>query len=191
MFDVVKSDEFLGRVSEFLTGNRTAVQAQRQLAVILFTDIAHSTDRVMTLGDDAWRSLLGNFRMTITSVLDRYGATEVNTRGDDVLVIAPTPTIAVNVARAIRESAAGLGLAVRSGLHLGEIDRLDKDIAGMSVHIAARIGELAEPAEILLSQTVRDALIGSRFELRAKGTHHLKGVPGDWLVYAVDDERER
>ena len=184
--DAVESDEFLGAVSEFLTGNRTAVQARRQLAVIVFTDIAGSTDRAMLMGDAAWRGLLGEFRMAVTAILERYGATQVNTRGDDVLMLAPTPTIAVNVARAIRETAAGLGLAVRTGLHLGEVERLDHDVAGVSVHIAARVAEFAEPDQILVSQTVRDALIGSRIELHPKGTHHLKGIPGDWHICAVD-----
>src|SRR5262249_23314172 len=153
-----KNDDFLAKVSEFLTGNRATLHAQRQFAVIIFTDIAGSTDRAIVLGDSAWREVLAEFRRGIAAILDRYGATQVNTRGDDVLIVAPTPPIAVQVARAIRESAAAMGVAVRTGIHLGEIERFDDDITGVSVHIAARVGELAEADQILVSQTVRDAL---------------------------------
>ena len=183
--DAMKNSELLGMLSEFLTGDRNAIHVQHEFTVILFTDIADSTNRAMVLGDHDWRDLLAEFPFSIKSILDRYGATQVNTRGDDVLVIAATPSIAVGVARAIRDGATDLGLEVRSGVHLGEIERLDDDVAGIAVHIAARVAELAAGGEILVSQTMRDASIGSTIELHAKGSHHLKGIPGDWEVFAI------
>lgn len=175
----------LGDVAEFLTGTRVAAHIERSLQVVLFTDIAGSTERAVAVGDDAWRDLLSGFRSTVRAVLDRYAVREVNTRGDDFFVVVPSPSIAVEVARAIRMDAKSLDLEVRTGLHLGEVERHGDDYAGLAVHIGARISALAEPGEILVSQTVRDALVGSGVELTSRGAHHLKGVPDEWRTYAV------
>jgi pimeloyl-ACP methyl ester carboxylesterase/class 3 adenylate cyclase len=175
----------LGDLAEFLTGSRVAAHIERSLQVVLFSDIAGSTERAVAVGDDAWRHLLIEFRSIVRAILDRYQAREVNTRGDDFFVVVTSPSIAVEIARAIRTDAAGLELQVRSGLHLGEIEHQGDDFAGVAVHIGARISALAEAGEILVSQTVRDALVGSGIEWTPRGVHHLKGVPDEWRTYAV------
>jgi pimeloyl-ACP methyl ester carboxylesterase len=177
--------DVLGDLSEFLTGTRAAAHTERSLQVVLFTDVAGSTERAAAIGDDAWRHLLSEFRMTVRAVLDRYEAKEVNTRGDDFFVVAASPSVAVETARAIRSEAAALGLDVRTGLHLGEIERQGDDYAGLAVHIGSRIAALAAPSEILVSQTVRDALVGSGVEWIPRGVQVLKGVPDEWRTYAV------
>lgn len=177
--------EVLGELAEFLTGTRAAALTERSLQVVLFTDVVGSTERAAALGDGAWRQLLAEFRMVVRAVLDRYEAREVNTRGDDFFVVAASPSVAINTARAIRSEAAELGLDVRTGLHLGEVERQGDDYTGLAVHIGSRIAGLAAPGEILVSQTVRDALVGSGVEWTARGTHLLKGVPDEWRTHAV------
>lgn len=179
--------EVLGELAEFLTGSRAAAHAERSLQVVLFTDVVGSTERAAALGDVAWRQLLSEFRMVVRDVLVRYEAQEVNTRGDDFFVVAASPSVAIETARTIRSEAAALGLGVRTGMHLGEVERQGDDYAGLAVHIGSRIAGLAEPGEILVSQTVRDALVGSGVELTARGAHLLKGVPEEWRAYAVAD----
>jgi class 3 adenylate cyclase len=177
----------LGDVAEFLTGSRAAAHVERSLQVVLFTDIAGSTERAAAIGDEAWRDLLSEFRTVVRAVLDRYEAQEVNTRGDDFFVVVASPFVAVEIGRAIRAEAATLDLDVRTGLHLGEVERQGDDYAGMTVHIGARIAGLATPGEILVSQTVRDALVGSGVEWIYRDVHQLKGVPDEWRTYAVAD----
>ena len=177
--------EVLGELAEFLTGTRAAAHTERSLQVVLFTDVVGSTERAASIGDSAWRQLLSEFRTAVRAVLDRYEAREVNTRGDDFFVVAASPSVAIETARAIRSEAGVLGLDVRTGLHLGEIERQDDDYVGLAVHIGSRIAALAAPGEILVSQTVRDALVGSGTEWITRGTHLLKGVPDEWRTYAV------
>jgi class 3 adenylate cyclase len=157
------------------------------LLVVLFTDIAGSTDRVATVGDTVWRETLDSFRRLARRVIDRYGAREVDTRGDDFFVVASTPSIAIAIARDIRSEAASIGLHVRSGIHLGEVEHQGDDYAGLTVHIGARIAGLATAGEILISQTVHDSLVGSLVDSTSHGTHALKGVPDEWTVFAVED----
>lgn len=175
----------LGDIAEFLTGSRAAAHIERSLQVVLFADIVGSTNRAATIGDVAWHDLLLEFRSMVRSVLDRYEGREVNTRGDDFFVVVRSPSVAVEIARAIRANALRLDLEMRSGLHLGEIEQQGNDFAGLAVHIGARIAALAQPAEILVSQTVRDALVGSELKWTSRGTHELKGVPDEWRTYAV------
>lgn len=175
----------LGELAEFLTGTRAAAYTERLLKVVLFTDVVGSTERAAELGDSSWRQLLSEFRTVVRAVLDRYEAQEVNTRGDDFFVVAASPSVAIETARAIRSEATALGLDLRTGLHLGEVERQGDDYAGLAVHIGSRIAALAMPGEILVSQTVRDALVGSGVEWSARGTHLLKGVPDEWRTYAV------
>jgi pimeloyl-ACP methyl ester carboxylesterase len=174
-----------GEVAEFLTGSRAGAHVERSLQVVLFADIAESTVRAAAMGDDAWRDLLGDFRRVVRRALDRYGAREVNTRGDDFFAVVASPSVAIEIAREIRSQAAVLDLEVRTGLHLGEVEQQGDDFAGLAVHIGARIAALAKPGEILVSQTVRDALIGSETDLTKRGTEVLKGVPGEWQIFAV------
>jgi class 3 adenylate cyclase len=175
-----------GDVSEFLTGSRVGAVVDRSLQVVLFTDIVSSTDRAVAVGDTAWVDLLTEFRSLVRKVLHRYGAREVNTRGDDFFAVIASPSTAIEIARSIRTEAASLGLQVRSGLHLGEVEHQGDDFAGLTVHIGARVQALAEPNEILASHTVRDALIGSNLQWASRGEHHLKGIPGEWRLFAVE-----
>ena len=178
---------YRGDVSEFLTGNRTAADLDRSLAVLLFTDIVGSTDHAVAVGDTTWRGLLDQFRRAVRSVLTRYGAREINTRGDDFFAVISTPSIAVDVARSIRSEAASLDIHVRTGIHLGEVEHQGDDYTGISVHVAARIAALANPDEILISQAVRDAVLGSAIECSGHGTHYLKGVPNELELFCIEN----
>jgi pimeloyl-ACP methyl ester carboxylesterase len=175
-----------GEVAEFLTGTRTAAHVHRSLQVVLFADIVESTNRVAAMGDDAWRDLLSDFRSLVRTELDRYDGREVSTRGDDFFAVVGSPSVAVEIARAIKSAAATLGLRVRCGIHLGEVEHHGDDFTGIAVHIAARIIGVAQPDEILVSQTVRDALIGSGVVLASRGVHELKGVPDHWHLFALE-----
>lgn len=177
----------LGELAEFLTGSRAAAHTERSLQVVLFTDIAGSTERAAAIGDLAWRDLLSAFRTMVRAVLGRYEAQEVNTRGDDFFAVVASPSIAIEIARIVRTEAAKLGLDVRTGMHVGELERQGDDYAGLTVHIGARIAALASPGEILVSQTVRDALVGSGVEWVDRDVQRLKGVPDEWRTYAVAD----
>jgi pimeloyl-ACP methyl ester carboxylesterase len=172
-------------VAEFVTGTRTAAHVHRSLQVLLFADIVESTNRAAAMGDDPWRDLLSDFRNLVRTQLDRYGGREISTRGDDFFAVAGSPSVAVEIARAIKSAAATLGLQVRCGIHLGEVEQHGGDFTGIAVHIAARIAARAEPDEILVSQTVRDALIGSGVVLASRGAHDLKGVPDQWHLFAL------
>jgi class 3 adenylate cyclase len=183
--DQLDDSEVIGELSEFLTGSRERAQLERSLSVVLFTDIAGSTHEVSAIGDATWRRTLDEFRSVVRAALDRYGGREVNTRGDDFFAVVSTPSVAVEIARTIRAQVASLGLAVRTGIHLGEVERQGDDYAGLTVHVGARIAAMARPNEILISQTVRDALLGSSLEWTDLGTHHLKGVPNEWHVFAI------
>ena len=174
-------------VAEFVTGTRAAAHAHRSLQVVVFVDIANSTNRAATMGDDAWRDLLSDFRSLVRRELDRFEGREVNTRGDDFFAVIGSPSVAVETARAIRSGAAALGLRVRCGLHLGEVEHHGDDFTGVAVHIGARIAAVAQPDEILVSQTMRDALVGSDMPLVNRGTQDLRGVPGHWQLFAVGD----
>jgi class 3 adenylate cyclase len=178
---------FAGEVAEFLTGSRAYAQVDRSLRVVLFTDIAGSTDRIAAVGDSIWRETLDRFRRLAREVIDRYGAQEVNTRGDDFFTVTSSPSIAIAIARDIRSEATSIGLQVRSGIHLGEVEHLGDDYTGLTVHIGARIGALATAGEILISQTVRDSLAGSIVDSTNHGRHTLKGVPDEWTLFAVKD----
>ena len=177
--------EVLGELAEFLTGTRVAAHTDRSLQVVLFTDVVGSTERAAAMGDGPWGQLLTEFRTAVRDVLDRYEAREVNTRGDDFFVVTSSPSAAIETARALRSEATALGLDVRTGLHLGEVERQGDDYAGLAVHIGSRIAALATAGEILVSQTVRDALIGSDVEWIPRGEHALKGIPDEWRTYAV------
>jgi class 3 adenylate cyclase len=174
-------------VAEFVTGTRVAAHARRSLQVVLFVDIVDSTNWAATMGDDAWRDLLSDFRSVVRRELNRFEGREVNTRGDDFFAVIESPPVAVETARAIRSGAATLGLQVRCGLHLGEVEHYGDDFTGLTVHIGARIAALAQPDEILVSETMRDALVGPDVALVTTGRHDLKGVPGHWQLFAVAD----
>ena len=171
-------------VTEFLTGERP-IEVERILATILFTDIVDSTVRASSLGDRSWRSLLDSHDRTIRDQLKRFRGKEINTTGDGFVMSFDGPARAIRCAQAIVEATRSLGIEVRVGLHTGECEVRGDDLGGLAVHIAARVSGLAGPAEILVSSTVKDLVMGSGIELTDRGEHELKGVPGPWRLFAV------
>jgi class 3 adenylate cyclase/tetratricopeptide (TPR) repeat protein len=157
----------------------------RSIATVLFTDIVGSTERAMALGDRRWRELLGRHHGVVRERIARYGGQEIGTAGDGFLALFDAPTAALLCAASIRDALRALDLEIRAGVHMGEVERGDKDASGVSVHIGSRVAAIAEPGEILVSSTVRDAQAGSDFTFEDRGRHPLKGVPGEWRIYAL------
>ena len=179
------SEALLGEIEEFLTGVRNVPVSDRVLATILFTDIVGSTTQLARMGDSPWRALLGKHDEMVRREIARHKGREVSTAGDGFLVTFDGPARAIQCARAIVEAAQTFGVNVRAGLHTGEIELDGNDIRGIAVHIGARISALAGPGEVLVSSTVRDLVAGSGIEFDDRGTHELKGVPGEWHIFAV------
>ena len=152
------------------------------LATVLFVDIVDSTRRLTEMGDRKWRELLDAFRAAERRQLERFRGREVNTRGDDILATFDGPARAISCAHAIASAARPLGVEVRAGLHTGEVEVQGDDIAGIAVHIGARVAGLAGAGEVLVTSTVRDLVAGSGIEFVERGRHELKGVPGAWTI---------
>jgi pimeloyl-ACP methyl ester carboxylesterase len=176
-------DALLDQVEAFLTGTRHVHEPERVLATVLFVDIVGSTQRAAVLGDSAWRELLEAFYAKARAVLEQYRGREINTSGDGLLAAFDGPARAVRCAAAIRDGVRSLGLEVRCGLHTGECELVGKDLAGIAVHIGARVAGLAAPSEVLVSQTVRDLVAGSGLVFEERGSHALKGVPNEWVLF--------
>jgi class 3 adenylate cyclase len=177
----------LDEIEEFLTGVRSGPSVDRVLSTVLFTDIVSSTTRASRLGDRQWRDLLDRHDGAVRRQLARFRGREVKTTGDGFLATFDGPARAVECACAIRDAAHQLDLEVRCGVHTGEIQVRETDIGGIAVHIAARVGERAEPNEVWVSRTVTDLVVGSALLFVDRGDHHLKGVPGLWHLFAVRD----
>ena len=174
-------------IERFLTGVRRPVVSDRVLATVLFTDIVGSTQRAAELGDRAWRALLEQHDTFVRGEVERHRGRFVKSLGDGVLATFDGPSRAISSAIAIRDSLRTLQLKIRVGLHTGECELLaDDDIGGLAVHIGARVSSLAAPGEVLVSSTVRDLIVGSGWTLADRGEHDLKGVPGPWRIYAVE-----
>jgi class 3 adenylate cyclase len=183
------SDALLGEIEEFLTGGRRGSEDERVLLTVLFSDIVGSTERVAQLGDKRWRDVLSVHESDVRGTLQRFDGRVIQRIGDGfVAVFAGGPSRAVRCARALRTNVAGHGLQMRIGLHTGECELLDdEDIGGMAVHIAARIGALAEPGEILVSGTTYGTVVGSGLDFDYRGERNLRGVPGRWPVFALNE----
>jgi class 3 adenylate cyclase len=177
------SPEAMEEIGEFLTGERPAVEVDRILTTLLFTDIVGSTERAASLGDQAWRSLLDAHDRTVREQLRRFRGKEITTTGDGFLASFDGPARAIRCALAINEAVRPLGLDLHLGLHTGECEVRGDDLGGLAVHIAARIGSLARPGEVLVSGTVKDLVAGARIEFVDRGEHQLKGVPGTWRLF--------
>ena len=177
----------LDAIEEFLTGRRheSPVPVDRVLKTVLFTDIVDSTARAAAEGDRRWHDLLDRHDATIRRELDRYRGDEVKTTGDGFLAAFDGPGRAINCAQAIATRSHDLGLEVRAGVHSGECELRGDDLAGIAVHIGARVASLAGPGEVLVTSTVRDLVNGSGIDFVDRGRHALKGVPGEWRVLAV------
>ncbi|MGN6335107.1 adenylate/guanylate cyclase domain-containing protein [Mycobacterium sp.] len=172
-------------IAQFLTGERADVADDRVLATVLFTDIVDSTRRAAEMGDRDWRALLDAHDAIVRSQLARFRGREVNTSGDGFLAMFDGPQRAIRCAMAIRDAVQALGIRVRAGLHTGECEVRGDDIGGIGVHIGARVSALAGPNDVLVSTTLRDLVIGSGLEFEDRGAHQLKGVPGEWRLFAV------
>ena len=174
----------LDEIEEFVTGVR-GFGAERVLTTIVFTDIVGSTARAAELGDLRWHDLLDNHDRIVRDELERYRGREVNTAGDGFVATFTSPSVAIDCADAIVDAVRSLGIEIRAGIHAGEVEVRGADIAGMAVHIGARVSALAGPSEVLVSSTVREIVAGSRKSFVERGEYDLKGVPGRWRVYAL------
>jgi len=181
-------DAALAEIKAFVADIPAGVETERRLATVLFTDIVGSTELASRLGDRRWRALLDRHNRLVSSQLQRWRALEVGERGDGILASFDGPARAIRCAVAIAKGVRELGLEVRAGLHTGECELLDGKIEGIAVHIGARIASLAGPSEVLVSSTVKDLVAGSGIEFRDRGSVALKGVPGEWRLYAVGPE---
>jgi class 3 adenylate cyclase len=173
-------------IEEFLTGARALVTVDRVLATVLFTDIVSSTEKAAALGDRRWRDLLDNHHATIRRNLTRFRGHEVKTTGDGILATFDGPARGVRCACAIADEIRPLGIEVRAGLHTGECEITDDDVGGIAVHIGARVAALAGAGEVLVSSTVKDLVAGSGLRFGDRGSQSLKGIPGEWRIFAVE-----
>lgn len=178
-----------GAVEEFVTGTRRApARPDRILASVLFTDIVESTRRAADVGDSAWRDLRERHDALVRSQLERFDGREVKQTGDGFLARFDGPARAIRCARSIADEVHELGMEIRAGVHTGECELIGDDLGGVAVHVAARVGAHARPDEVLVSGTVKDLVMGSEIEFADRGVHELKGVPGDWRLFAVGAE---
>jgi class 3 adenylate cyclase len=157
----------------------------RVLATMLFPDLVSSTERAARAGDRAWADVLDRHLVTARAAVALHGGETVETTGDGLVAIFPGPGDGVRCAKRLVADARELGLELRSGLHAGEVERTSERIAGIAVHLAARIMGIARAGEILVSRTVRDLVIGSELTFAHRGEHELKGIPDRWSVYAL------
>jgi pimeloyl-ACP methyl ester carboxylesterase len=178
-------DEIADEIEEFLTGTRPVPELDRVLATVLFTDIVGSTERAATLGDRRWREVLSTHDAVVRRELDRFRGREVDTAGDGFLAAFDGPARAVRCAIAAGEAVRELGVEIRAGIHTGECEVDGPKIRGIAVHTGARIASLAGAGEVLVSQTVKDLVSGSGLAFEDRGVHELRGVPGEWRVYAA------
>ena len=178
-------DAILDEVESFLTGERQAAAAERVLATVLFTDIVDSTRRAAELGDRAWRDTLERHDALARRAVEAQGGRVVKSIGDGMLATFDGPARAVRCAEGLCESVRELGIELRAGVHTGEVEVIGDDVGGMAVHIGARVSAMAGPGEVLVSQTVKDLVVGSGLQFAARGEHELKGVPGSWRLYAL------
>jgi class 3 adenylate cyclase len=178
-------DLIFNEAAEFLTGTRPVTDIDRVLVSVLFTDIVGSTERAASLGDQRWRSLLDRHDQIVREQLRIFRGREVNTTGDGFVASFDGPARAIRCGQAIIDATRALGIELRMGLHTGECEVRGEDLSGLAVHIAARVGCLASPGEVLVSSTVTDLVVGSGMEFSDRGEHSLKGVPGSWRLYAV------
>jgi class 3 adenylate cyclase len=196
--EIVPGRDRLMLVGDAASGSIAAVRAfveelrnlppeepDRVLATVLFTDIVGSTARSAELGDAAWRELLREHHSRVRRELARFRGREVDTAGDGFFATFDGPARAIRCACAVRDSLSELGLDIRAGLHAGECELLDDKVTGIAVHVGARVAAQAGAGEVLVSSTVKDLVAGSGIDFEERGTAELKGVPGEWRLYAV------
>jgi class 3 adenylate cyclase len=179
------ADQVLAQVEEFVTGTRWHATSDRVLATILFLDIVESTKELMEVGDSKWREVMSQFNDLVRKELTSFRGVEVKTTGDGFLATFDGPTRAILCAKTIRDSVARLGVETRMGLHTGECELIGSDVGGVAVHVASRISAKAGAGEILISNTVKDLVVGSQLKFKDAGLYALKGLPGEWHLYEV------
>jgi pimeloyl-ACP methyl ester carboxylesterase len=179
------AEAILGAIEEFVTGARPGMATNLALASMLFTDIVSSTERAARLGDREWTALLKTHDGIVQSEVQRHGGREVKHTGDGSLSVFEGPARAARSWLSISNRVRELGLEIRGGLHTSEVEMVDGDVRGLGVHIAARLMGLASPGELIVSSVVRDLSVGSGLNFEDRGSHELKGVPGEWRVYSV------
>jgi class 3 adenylate cyclase/DNA-binding CsgD family transcriptional regulator len=184
-------DAIMDEIEEFLTGRPAAAPPERMLATVVVTDIVRSTERAAELGDRRWRELLAQHDRLVERELTRHRGRLVKSTGDGVLATFDGPGRAVRSALAIRDGARAIGLELRAGVHTGECEVLANDVAGIAVHLTARVEAVARPGEVITTSTVKDLVVGSGLEFEDRGPHHLEGVPGEWILYAARGDSER
>jgi class 3 adenylate cyclase len=179
------ADQTVGEIREFLTGKREAGTRDRALATVLFTDLVGSTQRAAELGDRRWRDLVEQHHAAVRKELTRFDGREVDTAGDGFFATFDGPARGIRCAQAIVTAVRPLDLEVRAGLHTGEVELADGKVAGIAVNIGARVAAKADAGEVLVSGTVRDLVAGSGLEFEDRGATALKGIPGEWRLFAV------
>jgi class 3 adenylate cyclase len=172
-------------IEEFLTGTRGAADHTRMLTTLVFTDVVGSTDRVATIGDRAWHTVLDRHDEAVRRQLARFSGHQEKLTGDGMLATFDGPARAIRCGSAIRDAARQIGLDVRVGIHTGEVERRGTELAGIAVHLARRVCQTAQPGEVLVSRTVVDLVAGSGIAFDDRGKHELKGIPVAWRLFAV------
>lgn len=180
------AEAVVDEIEEFLTGVRRGPEPDRVLATVLFTDIVGASERATSLGDRRWRDLLESHHALVRRELCRFRGREIDTAGDGFLATFDGPARAVRCACAISNGVRSLGLEVRAGLHTGECEAMGEKLGGIAVHIGSRVAALARAGEVLVSSTVKDLVAGSGLSFQDRGVYSLKGIPGDWKLFAVE-----
>jgi class 3 adenylate cyclase len=180
------SESIVNEIQEFLTGERHAVEPDRVLATLLFTDIVDSTKRAAEMGDRRWRDLLARHNTVMRTEINRFRGRAVKSTGDGFLATFDGPARAIHCAFAASEEMQRMGIEIRSALHTGEVELIGDDVGGIAVHTAARVLAEAKAGEVWASRTVKDLVAGSRLRFSERGTYSLKGVSGDWPLFTVE-----
>ncbi len=180
------SDTIVDEIEEFLTGARHSAESDRVLATVLFTDIAGATEHAARLGDRRWHDVLDSHHALIRRELAHFRGREIDTAGDGFLATFDGPARAVRCACAISDGVRALGLDIRAGLHTGECEVMGDKLGGIAVHTGARVAAQARPGEVLVSSTVKDLVAGSGLAFQDRGMQSLKGIPGEWRLFAVE-----
>lgn len=180
------ADVVLDHIEEFLTGVRRHAASDTVLATVLFTDIVGATERAAATGDRAWRDLLERHHALVRQQLARFRGREIDTTGDGFLAAFDGPARAIHCALSIRDAVRALGMEIRAGVHAGECELIGDKVGGIAVHTGARVMAEAAPGEVLVSNTVKDLVAGSGIQFVPRGVHALRGVPGEWALFAVE-----
>jgi class 3 adenylate cyclase len=180
------SEVIADEIEAFLTGTRPVAEPERQLATVMFTDIVGATEHAARVGDRRWHDLLDSHYQLVRRTLAHFRGREIDTAGDGFLASFDGPARGVRCACAISNEVRALGLEIRAGLHTGECELMDGKLGGIAVHTGARVASQAQTGEVLVSSTVKDLVAGSGLRFEDRGLRALKGIPGDWRLFAVE-----